>query len=126
MFDDAIPCIAKQVPATTILATDLQGWVRTFHGDKVVTLDAQSVRLRLSLFAKHVHILKAEYSEALVIFNDEQQISAKQCAIRLRDEYGIKIALVTMGKSGCYVAFESTAQYVPAYLPQQTLDETGM
>jgi len=111
-----------------IVALDVQGFIRTFDGVRVSTRSAEEMRDKFHKLSAISHlgvvtVFKAEYGEAAAMVGP---LEPKECAKRLRDEFGFTIASVTMGPLGGYLSSELTGEvYVPTFKPRVVYDETG-
>lgn len=111
-----------------IVALDVQGFVRDLAGSRVLTLSHEAMVQKFEKLSSlqsygSITMLKAEHAEAVVIVGD---LSPPECAKELRVKYGFSIVSVTMGHLGSFLSSEITGEvYIPAFKPNQVLDETG-
>lgn len=96
---------------------DLQGYLRRARVREPVRLERSETALRA---LEHSDIVHADADEARVLTGLEPPQSARWIA-----ERGPKVALVTMGEDGAYVAWEGGVSFVPAAEPSQVVDVTG-
>ncbi|EGG17999.1 hypothetical protein DFA_06665 [Cavenderia fasciculata] len=121
----------SQLYRPTVVACDVQGFLRTFIGERVSTRPALEMDRILQVVGrsfsrlgdKTISIIKAEHGEAVAILGDHDPGT---CAKLLCDKYGFTVACVTMGGNGGFVSSSQTGQlYVPTFKPTQVADETG-
>jgi len=111
---DALESIHSRARLTGL---DLQGYLRRIKVREPVRLERSELAIEA---LEHADIVHADADEARVLTGLEPPQSAKWLA-----ERGPKIALVTMGEDGAYVAWEDKVIYVPAAKPSQVVDVTG-
>lgn len=111
-----------------IIAMDVQGFIRTFEGKRVLTRSTEEMIAKFKRLSE-LHtlgvctVLKAEYAEAAAMVGP---LSPKDAALQLRKDFGFTIVSVTMGPYGGYLSSSITGeQYVPTFKPDVVLDETG-
>eukprot|EP01113_Clastostelium_recurvatum_P017288 TRINITY_DN2023_c0_g1_i1.p1 TRINITY_DN2023_c0_g1~~TRINITY_DN2023_c0_g1_i1.p1 ORF type:complete len:362 (+),score=87.65 TRINITY_DN2023_c0_g1_i1:43-1128(+) len=114
---------------TPVVGLDVQGFLRTFEGKRVLTRDREVMLHKLKVLgsvaasAGAFVILKTEHGEAEAILGPMDPAS---CAKELRTRFGFSIVSVTMGGLGGYLSSEATGEvYVPTFTPRTVTDETG-
>jgi len=111
-----------------IVAMDVQGFIRTFAGKRVLTRSTEEMiakfqKLSVLRELACTTILKAEYVEAAAIVGP---LSPKEAAQQLRSTFGFDVVSVTMGPLGSYLSSINTGEvYVPTFKPVVVKDETG-
>jgi len=111
---DALESIHSRAALT---ALDVQGYLRRVAPKKPVRLTRSEAALRA---LRHADIVHADEDEAEVLTGAGPDESARWMVAQ-----GVKVALVTMGSHGSYVAYGNKLAYVPAYKDVQVVDETG-
>eukprot|EP01112_Ceratiomyxa_fruticulosa_P010123 TRINITY_DN2670_c0_g1_i6.p1 TRINITY_DN2670_c0_g1~~TRINITY_DN2670_c0_g1_i6.p1 ORF type:complete len:280 (+),score=44.87 TRINITY_DN2670_c0_g1_i6:512-1351(+) len=113
---------------STFVAFDVQGFIRSFRGRRVITRSKEKMIMKLktlgliSLELNFPTILKTEYAEATAILGN---LTPTECARTLRD-FGFTIVSVTMGGLGSYLSTALTGEvYIPTFKPERVADETG-
>ena len=111
---DALESVKSRAGLT---ALDVQGYLREAEIKGPVKLVRSETALKAVSMADIVH---ADAEEANVLTGLPPHASAKWMV-----EQGAKVALVTMGDGGAYVAWGENVIYVPAAEPSQVADATG-
>ncbi|HDD33930.1 MAG TPA: hypothetical protein ENG30_02130 [Thermofilaceae archaeon] len=96
---------------------DLQGYLRTGRIREPIRLERSERALEALRYADVVH---ADENEARVLTGQGPPESARWMA-----SVGPRIALVTLGDEGAYVAWEDRLIFVPPARPSQVVDVTG-
>lgn len=120
----------------------------------VVSHSSFTLRKKLLTLSRHVFLLKADLNEANAVLRDEasseQVFSPHECVKRLHKLFAFQVICITMGPQGCLVSckhkngqisirstvdeeynnynahqYEIMTEYVPAFKPKCTVDETG-
>lgn len=100
-----------------LTAVDLQGYLRAAEVKGGVKLVRSEAALRALTNADVVHV---DAEESAVLTGLKPREAAAWLAAR-----GPKVALVTMGHSGAYVATSEKVLFVPPFKPSQVVDTTG-
>lgn len=119
--------VAREIPLITVksiankytgvISVDLQGYVRSFKNSKVV-LEHNSEAMEV---LKYVHIVHADNNEASVICKSNDVI---EMCLELQS-HGPRIVIISLGRNGAYLGYESEVYYIPAAKPRIIVDETG-
>jgi hypothetical protein len=140
--------------AFPLVCCDVQGFLRTFEapvdqssGLTVTSHSSAVMKKKLEILGQYIFVFKADLNEANAILRDDQSselvLSPQECAKRIHKLFGFKVVCITMGPMGCVVSCKSSdnkivtrydehveneellSQYVAAYKPKCTVDETG-
>ncbi|MCS7104806.1 MAG: PfkB family carbohydrate kinase [Thermofilaceae archaeon] len=111
---DALDSIRSRAALT---ALDLQGYLRSAKPREPVKLARSDSAIKALSKADVVHM---DENEARVLTGLEPKEAAAWVASN-----GPKVALVTMGYSGAYIASGGETIFIPAFEPDQVLDTTG-
>lgn len=101
----------------SLTAVDLQGYLRVAEVKGSVRLGRSEAALKA---LSHADVVHADAGEAEVLTGLKPHEAAAWIAAR-----GPKIALVTMGYAGAYVATGDKVLFVPSAEPSQVVDTTG-
>ncbi len=110
-------CIESVASKCEIVALDVQGLLRHARGHSV----ALGANPQMPAFLKNVHVLKASLEEALIATGERDWLEAA----RWFQSHGPREVLVTDGPTGSWIVVGSSAQHVPAFLPERNVDPTG-
>lgn len=118
--------IANEVSTTLIeeasnlaptISLDPQGLLRRFDNNGKVLLQIIG---DLS-FLKHVEILKASVDELKTLTGLDNIFKSLRKAM----DFGVKVAIATIGGGGAYISLGDRVFYVPAAQPKKIVDPTG-
>lgn len=117
LADDIPVDLIRYLAAKAKVSLDVQGYLREVRGNDVYAIDWDQKRDAL----KHVHILKANESEAAVLtgHTDVYQ-SAKLLA-----HWGVAEVVITLGSMGSVIYADHVFYEIPAYIPAAITDATG-
>jgi sugar/nucleoside kinase (ribokinase family) len=117
LADDFSLDVLKYLSKKSLIAIDVQGYLREVRDGKVYAVDWKDKSEAL----KYIHVLKANEHEMEVLtgFSD-----VKKAAGQLYD-WGVKEALITLGSLGSVIYDGNTYYRIPAYKPKETVDATG-
>ncbi len=111
---DALEAVRSKA---SLVALDLQGFLRVAEVRGAVKLVRSEKAVRALAYADVVH---ADADEAAVLTGMQPPEAAVWIAQR-----GPRVALVTVGHRGAYVATRDELMYVPSFEPSQVVDTTG-
>jgi sugar/nucleoside kinase (ribokinase family) len=117
LADDFSLDVLKYLSEKSLIAIDVQGYLREVRDEKVYAVDWKDKLEAL----KYIHVLKVNEHEMEVLtgFSD-----VKSAAQQLYD-WGVKEALITLGSLGSVIYDGKTYYKIPAYKPKETIDATG-
>lgn len=117
LADDFSLDVLKYLSEKSLIAIDVQGYLREVRNEKVYAVDWKDKKEAL----KYIHVLKANELEMEVLtgFSD-----VKSAARQLYD-WGVKEVLITLGSLGSVIYDGKTFYKIPAYKPNETVDATG-
>jgi sugar/nucleoside kinase (ribokinase family) len=119
------PLMAGDIPAAAIpalarsgrVSLDVQGYLRSLAGDKVIQVDWQDKKIILP----HVYFLKANESEMEKLTGLTDVDAAAVCL----HSWGVKEVIITLGSKGSVVYTDEQFYHIPAYQPLTVVDATG-
>ncbi|MEM1582476.1 MAG: carbohydrate kinase family protein [Candidatus Bathyarchaeia archaeon] len=109
--------IMKASDIAPVLSLDPQGLLRRFNDLGKVSLHG----IGNLGFLKYVEIFKSSGEELKVLTGIQDATEALR---KIRD-YGVEVAITTMGERGAYVSFNNKFFIVPAIKPKTFVDPTG-
>jgi len=117
LADDFSMDVLKYLSEKSLIAIDVQGYLREVRDEKVYAVDWKDKLEAL----KYIHVLKANEHEMEVLtgFSD-----VKSAAKQLYD-WGVKEVLITLGSLGSVIYDGNTYYRIPAYKPKEAIDATG-
>ena len=103
--------------ADTLVAVDVQGMLRSVSGHAV---EAVAWGDRVEALS-YIDVLKADAAEARLLTGENEL----RKAIRKIAEYGVREALVTLGRQGALALCQGREVRIPAFEPRKLIDTTG-
>lgn len=113
----SVDLIREASNLTSTLTLDPQGLLRHFDDKGRVSLH----RVENLNFLRHIKIFKSSEREIKVLAGRENTIEA----LKKVREYGVEIAIATMGDKGVLLSFNNKIFSVPAAKPKIVVDPTG-
>jgi sugar/nucleoside kinase (ribokinase family) len=119
------PLLADDIPTELIktlagkgsVSLDAQGYLRKVENKKVYPVDWPDKKEAL----QYIDILKADEAE-MEVLTGYKEVSK---GARILADWGVKEVVITNGSMGSTIYSDGIFYYIPAYIPQNTVDATG-